>query len=171
MSAFDDEVGFLAFAREVTPLLLRLLNRLCPDGHDVEDTAAEALARALVHWSRIGAPDYGRAWVLRVAANLALDQQRARRRRLITPTPTRPSSVALDEGVVDRVILSEALSRLARRQREAIVLHYAADLSIAETAQIMRLSPGTARTHIDRGIGELRRILRREELEVLGVER
>ncbi len=62
--------------------------RLLGNKAQAEDTAAEAVARALVAWKRVGPLPHRDAWVARVAINLAIDQ--LRRRRLAGPGPERP---------------------------------------------------------------------------------
>jgi RNA polymerase sigma-70 factor (ECF subfamily) len=47
--------------------------------------------------------------------------------------------------------LHAALRRLPPRQREAIALHYFADLPIAECARAMGLSVGAVKSHLARG--------------------
>jgi DNA-directed RNA polymerase specialized sigma24 family protein len=55
VSSVDDS-SFVPFARRVLPSLMSLLQRVAPPGADVEDLAAEALARAFGRWSRLGRP-------------------------------------------------------------------------------------------------------------------
>lgn len=120
---------------------------------DAEDAAAEALARALVRWERVGALPYRDAWVLRVTANVAVDM--ARRRQ---PIPPRTSPVTQeDDTVVLRLTLAEALAALPRRQREAIVLRHLAGLTDAEVASSLGVSHNTVKKHLQRGMARLRR--------------
>jgi RNA polymerase sigma-70 factor (sigma-E family) len=52
-----------------------------------------------------------------------------------------------------------ALSRLPARQREALLLRYFLDLSEADTAAAMRISRGTAKSTVSRGLAALRQLL------------
>jgi RNA polymerase sigma-70 factor (ECF subfamily) len=119
-------------------------------------------------WSRLEGVDYRSAWIMRVAANLARDQWRSLKRSERTAQVGRAArDESVEETVTNRVVLSAALTRLSRRQREAVVLHFAADLSIADTARAMGVTSGTARTHLDRGVNELRQHLGSNVVEVL----
>jgi RNA polymerase sigma-70 factor (sigma-E family) len=52
-----------------------------------------------------------------------------------------------------------ALKRLPARQREALLLRYFLDLSEADTAAAMRISRGTAKSTVARGLAALRHLL------------
>lgn len=136
------------------PRCCRLGRRLLGDGAAAEDVAAEALARAYARWGQLQDLPYVEAWVLRVTANLAVDQLRARRVDLVELRPQQH-----DDEVALRVTLEAALSQLPRRQREVIVLRHLADLSEAQVVQLTGLSTGTVKTHLRRGTASLRRVL------------
>jgi RNA polymerase sigma-70 factor (ECF subfamily) len=163
----DDETAFVAFALEITPALLAILRHLSSDQDEVEDLAAEAISRAFAHWGRLAGFDYRAAWVMRVATNLAHDRSRASaRRRTGSQATSATPAPQVEATVVDRVLLVDALANLSRRQRQAIVLHHLADLSIEETAHAMGVTQGTARTHLNRGMVTLRGALGRDLWEV-----
>lgn len=53
------------------------------------------------------------------------------------------------------VLLETALSRLSDRHREALVLRFWLGLSEKEMADAMRVSTGTVKSHVSRGLAEL----------------
>lgn len=127
--------------------------RILSNVADAEDAAAEALARALRNWERIGPLPYRDAWIMRVAANVAVD--RARRQR---PSPAPPDTGIPDgsDAAVLRITLGQALSSLSKRQREVISLRYLADLSEAEVARSLGISVNSVKTHTLRGVAAMR---------------
>jgi RNA polymerase sigma factor (sigma-70 family) len=144
---------------ETYPRAVRLACRILGDEAAAEDVAAEAIARAFADWERVGALRYRRAWVLRVATNLALD---AVRRRPPSLPPARP--VEFEDSLTTRLALQSALRALPARQREAVALRYLAGLPQAEVAAALGVSAGTAATHIHRGVIALRKSLGADEI-------
>jgi RNA polymerase sigma factor (sigma-70 family) len=118
-----------------------------------EDVAAETMARASSHWSRLEHPID--AWVVTVAARLAVDHQRKAWRSV--PMSGDVEQVARDlEGHLDLV---RSLRALPRRQREVITLRYLVDLSEVEVGRILGCSVSTVQTQARRGLAELRGLL------------
>jgi RNA polymerase sigma-70 factor (sigma-E family) len=153
--------GFEEFFDETYARTLAVSRRLVGDPHLAEDLAAEALARAYARWRSVRrhpAPD---AWVLRTATNLAID---ALRRGRATPEPAAATDAA--DLVALRLALAGALRSLSPRQRQIVVLRYLADLSEQEVADTLSLSPGAVKTHLSRGLVNLRRLLGPEHPEV-----
>ena len=68
-------------------------------------------------------------------------------------------------STADRLLVREALARLSDRQRTALVLRYLDDLSVEQTADLMRCSPGTVKKLAARGLTALRSLIG-EEIEV-----
>ena len=162
--------GFEAAFDELFPRAFRLARRLVGDTDVAEDIAAEALARAYAHWPRVSTLEYRDGWVLRVAANLAVD--RVRRHPDVIATPVRGAGPDADELVVLRIALVAALGSLPRRQRQAVALRYLGDLTDGQVAVALGISVGSVKTHIHRGLGALRVRLGPgiEEVVPLGLE-
>ena len=120
-----------------------------------EDVAQEAVARAMVRWSRV--EPYAAAWVAKVSANMAIDVIRRQRRDRDRPsTGAATAASSADAWASERLDLVAALRRLPRRQREVVVLRYVADLPEAVVAEQLGCSVGTVKQHASRGLHALR---------------
>jgi RNA polymerase sigma-70 factor (sigma-E family) len=150
----ETPVGFDDAFHALYRLAYQVAFRILGDRGDAEDVAQEALARAVVRWSRL--EDRPEGWVSRVSSNLAID--RLRRRRRTPSTPIGPLGI-VDPQIGERGDLVSALRHLPRRQRQVVVLRYLADLSEAQVALEMGCSVGTVKSHGARGLTALRRRL------------
>ena len=61
--------------------------------------------------------------------------------------------------VEERSALFEALQSLPPMQRKVVVLRHWLALSVEETAQELRISQGTVKSHSSRGLATLRSVL------------
>lgn len=138
--------------------VLRVVTLVTGSRSAAEDAVHEALARA---WEHRGPIDHLDRWVLTVALNLARNRWRKLRREVLgrtvdRPSPERPSGVSVD--------LERALRALPNRQREVLVLHYLLDLSVAQVADLLRLSPGGVKNALHRGRASLATVLTTQEV-------
>ena len=114
-----------------------------------------------------------KTWLFSVIRNTASDQ---RRRRLLETLAlhrwfarreapaARPPADELLAQERRRARILDALKRLARRQREVLDLVFYQGMTIAEGAQVMGVSVGSARVHYDRGKRRLSELLGEEEV-------
>ena len=144
---------FDALFRELYIPAYAVALRILGDTHQAEDAACEALARAASSWRRIQGVDYQRAWVLRVASNVAVDMLRKRRSVPVASVADEAAPAPVGE---DRLLLAEALRRLPRRQREVVALRYLADMTEVQVAEHLRLSQSAVKAHCRRGLAALR---------------
>lgn len=141
---------------ELFALAMRPAWRLLGDRQEAENVAAEALARALVRWNHLAVSPTLPGWIVTVSTNLAIGHLRKASR-----APLRPmTEVSEPVAVADHVDLVDALLTLPRRQREALALRYFLDLSEADIAGQMGISVSSVKTHLQRGLGALRAVLR-----------
>ncbi len=130
--------------------LVRLAGLLVGDFGLGEEIAQEAFARLLESHAAIADP---RRYLRGIVANLC--RSRIRRAVLARRHPDRPEIRSeWEEADMDgaaRVVISEALGRLPRRQREAIVLRFYGGLTEPEIAAAMGVSVGAVKTHLHRG--------------------
>jgi RNA polymerase sigma-70 factor (sigma-E family) len=150
------DADFDEFFRAVYPAVYRAALRIVGDGGDAEDAAIEALTRAFVRWPRLRSLPHRDAWVMRVVINEALSQLRRRKRSAAADRQDDGQVLGTDDALATRLTLVAAVSLLPRRQREAIGLRYLADMSEADTADVLGLSTGTVKSHLHRATHALR---------------
>jgi RNA polymerase sigma-70 factor (sigma-E family) len=122
-----------------------------------EELAQDALAKLCVHWPRVRAMDHPRAWLHRVAINLAKSwfrRQAAERRCLARHGPGQLESGEADRA--DVVAVRRAVASLPERQRTALVLRHYVGCSVAEVAATMGCAEGTVKSLTSRAITILR---------------
>lgn len=157
--------GFEAWFRDLYPQARGIAYRILGSAPAAEDAAAEAFVRAFADWPRVGALGHRDAWVMRVATNVAIDVAR----RSPPPATAEVPTPDAHELVVLRSTLVDALARLPRRQREAVVLRHLAGYPAREVATAMGLSDNSVKKHLQRGLDRLRRTVPVEEEADLGL--
>jgi RNA polymerase sigma factor (sigma-70 family) len=137
----------------------RLAARLGPAAA-AEDVTAEAFVRLYRHWDDVEDPQ---RYLRRAVRSLVVDELRrsdvARRHVHLVSGDEAGADRPLEEAVADSERLTAALRRLAPRQREAVVLRHALDLSEADVAQRMGVSPGTVKSSTSRALSSLRELV------------
>jgi len=142
------------FCREQYARLVGSLALYTGDREVAEDLAHEALARALTAWPRVAAARSPGAYVQRIAFNLA--HRHFRRASQPVKHPPREGAADAIANIPLRVDLHRAVAQLPRRQREALLLRYVADLSIKDAAAVLRCRPGTVQSLCHQGLTSLR---------------
>jgi RNA polymerase sigma-70 factor (ECF subfamily) len=64
-------------------------------------------------------------------------------------------------------VIETALKKLPARQREAFVLRYWEEMSVAETAESMGCSEGSVKTHCSRALHAMASLLEQEGLGII----
>jgi RNA polymerase sigma-70 factor (sigma-E family) len=154
----DDD--YAAFVRLRMPALLRFGHALTGNRHDALDLVQTALERTGVRWRTVRRrPGDPEAYVRRVMVNLHISRwRRLRRETLVRGVPDRPSDEVAD-GALERAPVWQALRDLPPRQRAVIVLRYYEDLSEAQIADVLGVSPGTVKSQAAKAMVTLRRQL------------
>ncbi|MFC6018186.1 sigma-70 family RNA polymerase sigma factor [Plantactinospora solaniradicis] len=138
---------------------------LIGDLAEAEDAVQEAFARVLAAPKSFIDADDAERWLRVVALNVA--RTRYRRRwlfdRLVRAGRVEAAPAAAPPLSADRVALLAALRRLAPPTREAVVLHYLADLPVGEVAATLGVPVGTVKARLARGRAALARFLADED--------
>lgn len=127
------------------------------------DAVQEALLRLWRELRRGVTIERPPAWMFRTVYHVAMGQHRWRRQlSLLLPrlAPRRTDYAGPEAS--DRLTVWAAVDGLPARQRQALYLHYAADLPFEEVAGVLGISASAARTHASRGMATLRKDLNRE---------
>jgi RNA polymerase sigma-70 factor, ECF subfamily len=148
--------------------LVVLLTVLAGSQAEAEEAVQEAFVRALGVTGRRGVPDEPEAWLYRVATNII----RSRWRRVLkgrqVAARSAPDFEYIDDDNVrteSRLVLLAALRRLPFAQREALALHYLADLPLDAVAQRVGVPIGTVKARLSRGRSALQRMLSHESVD------
>jgi RNA polymerase sigma-70 factor (sigma-E family) len=157
-SATDVDTEFTAFMAKHGDALLRTAWLLVGDRHRAEELTQQALVRTYGAWRRARADPL--AYTRRVLVNLRVDTWRRRRREVLTAPEAMPDEpTATPARAEDRDQLARALALLTPRQRRVVVLRYLVDLSEADVAADLGVTPGTVKATASRGLATLRAAL------------
>jgi RNA polymerase sigma-70 factor, ECF subfamily len=138
------------------PQVLRYLTRLLGQHHTAQDLTQETFLRA----TRTPAPDeepLQRAWIFRIARNLALNHIRdtSRHHALAPDAPLATAAATNDTALM----VNEALGKLSPLDRDVFVLRESAGLSYDEIAATCDMSTEAVRGRLQRARQALRVLL------------
>ena len=151
-----ERTGFDEFVAARSSGLLRTAYLLTHDHALAEDLLQTSLAKAWFAWSRIEKDP--EPYVRKVLVNTFASWWRRKWNGehayadLPEPAPAGSAHDASDQ----RQDLWTAMARLPRRQRAVVVLRFVEDLSEAETARLLGISPGTVKSQTSKALAKLR---------------
>jgi RNA polymerase sigma-70 factor (ECF subfamily) len=147
-----------AFSDWLAPHMTRmwhLATRMAPSA-DADDVVQDAVLAAWRSRASFDPADGSAAsWLLSVTANAAR-KTRLRRWPLPTAVPDQAKPAPDTELAID---VERAVRALPRRQRLAVNCFYFADLTVAETAVVMKCSEGTVKSTLSDARRRLRTVL------------
>lgn len=149
--------------------LLRTAYLMCGDWHRSEDAVQSSMIKLYGAWSKTR-PETADAYTRRIVTNTLIDESRRgwfRRERSYSDLP---DGIADGTGPEERLTAVSALAKLPPRQRATLVLRFWEDLTVDETAQIMRCSTGTVKSQTARGLQTLRDLYEKSNLAGQGAE-
>lgn len=123
------------------------------------DVVQSSYLKILERKKTFGAQSAFKTWAFSIIRNTAYDALRKRKREagMFEATQDNLPDTAYDAGVgneyddkLAKLFFAEALSRLSERQRQIMQLVFYHDLSLNESAEVLRLSPGSVRKYYDR---------------------
>ncbi len=127
------------------------LYRLVDDRDLAHDLAQESFLRVFRARKRLPQVENQRAWIYRVARNVALNA--LKRRQRFTWLPWREADLPTTDPIAESeqsISVEQALSALAPKYREPLLLYSHYGLSVREVAQVVGISEGAVKTRLFR---------------------
>jgi len=158
-----DEALAALYAAQWAPMV-RLAWLLVRDQGVAEDVVQDALLGIHRRWGQLADKGQAVGYLRRSVVNACRSVQRHRKVEsdyLAKAGPagrdaTTASAEELALRQVGNAAMRAAVERLPRRQREVLILRYYADLSEAQIADTLQISPGSVKAHAHRGLLALR---------------
>ncbi|MER7457244.1 SigE family RNA polymerase sigma factor [Micromonospora sp. NPDC126480] len=152
------EEEFREFVAARSGALLRTAYLLTGDWATAEDLLQTALTKTYLAWKRLGGIEAVEPYARRVMINTSTSWWR-RRWHGERPTEVLPERAGADEieRQLDRDLLWRHLKALPTRQRAVLVLRFYEDMSEAQTAALLDISPGTVKSQTSRALTTLRK--------------
>jgi len=142
--------------------LVRLAVLLVRDVATAEEVVQDSFVAMHRRWRLLRENDKAAAYLRRSVVNGCRSVLRHRavvERNAPRPAPDMPSAEHGAIVLLERSAVVAALRTLSPRQREAVVLRYYGDLSEAQVAAVMGISPGAVKSHMARAMSVLRSAL------------
>ena len=147
------EATFEQFFHAHEGTILGYLWRITGDEQTSHDIAQETFLRAWQRFEQVSRYDQPRAWLFRVATNLASNHRRHRSIHDATMArmgANQPTVIDPAAGVAESAAVRAALLAMPVRQRSALVLRVVYGLSIPEIAEALGASRGAAAMTLSR---------------------
>jgi RNA polymerase sigma-70 factor, ECF subfamily len=158
-----DRKALDALVERHSPRVNRLAAQLLEDLEEARDAAQESLVKLCTRLRQFRGDAQFATWLHRLVVNTCRDRMAWQRVRRTEPLPDDDMSGA-DDGDLARIAVlgdlrrdvAEALSKLSRNQRIAVVLRDSFGLSYEEIARVARMPVGTAKCYVHRARARLR---------------
>ena len=157
-SALAPAPAWVATLQDYGPLLLATARAITRDEAEAQDLVQTTFERALRAAPTIRDAQAIRSWLLTVQTREALRVVR-RLRRTLRLDPTIHELPVGGPETSESIELDEALGRLSRPIRAAVVLHHMVGLSVRETAAAIGVTENTAKARLAKGLARLREYL------------
>ena len=145
------EREFEARLVESSTLAFRVAYSVLRQREDAEDVAQEAFAKAYRSFRQLRDRERFRAWLVRMTFRMAIDRQRANRRRFVREQAIEIGREATGDTVVEQEraeLLWRAIDELPEKLRLTIVLAGIQGHDIREVATLLDVPDGTVKSRL-----------------------
>lgn len=158
--AMPDNSAFNRLLRDRSTAMLRTAFLFTGDHYLAEDLLQSALTKTYLRWGSLREEGAGEAYVRKVMASIYTRWYR-RKWNSEYPTEDLPERGTLDPYPAsdDRVVVSQLLGALSRRQRAVVVLRFYEDMSEKDVAETLGMSVGTVKSTTAAAAAKLRKLV------------
>ena len=158
-----DDVGverhvFADVYRREYPRLVAVAAALTGDRDGAQDLAQDTLVKALIRWARLSEMESPGAWCHHVLVNACRSTRRRRLTELAYLGRLRRTAPTSPEPSTDTIAFWAIVRTLPSRPRAVVALHFAADLTSVQIAEVLGVPEGTVRSDL----AAARRVVMRE---------
>jgi RNA polymerase sigma-70 factor (ECF subfamily) len=163
----DRQDAFAALMRRYEGPVYNFLRRMAGSPDDAADLYQETFLRVYAHRRRYQGGRPFRPWLYRIAANLASDRNRKRRRRPTVALEARPGHAARDvanghSGPAERAAeremadaLAAAVASLPEKHRAVFLMARYQGMPYADIATALRIPVGTVKSRMNHAVKRL----------------
>jgi len=162
-----DHDAFTELARASMDRQFAIASLILRDVDRAQDAVQEALVSAWRDVRALRDPEAWDAWLHRLTVRACYRLAKSQRRRdlvelhvLPDAMPDRSTDFSL--SVAERDRMEREMGRLSLDQRAVLVLHFHADLTLEQVADILGIPVGTAKSRLHYGLQALRETMRAE---------
>jgi len=157
-----------AFEKLISPRgdqLLATARKILQDADAAEDAVQQAVIQAWRMLPRLRDPRRFSSWLYRILVNACYGEARRQSRfgGRVQPLVVDPPSTDDEAAWLERDAIERAFRSLTPSHRAVVVLHHYAGLPLTEVAEIVGVSPGTARSRLHYALQALRAALQAAE--------
>lgn len=151
---------FTRAANEYSRVMFRAARAVLDSDADAEDAVSQALLLAWQARHRLRDPAAARAWLVKITVNCARRMWRRQSRTLPLDEAERLPAPEADRRYRE---LWDAVLTLPPEQRAVVVLFYYEDMTVEQTARLLGIPPGTAKSRLNRARERLKQTLCEED--------
>ncbi len=131
---------------------------VCKNAYDAEDVVQDTFIQYISQRKEYDNEQHLRAWLIRVAINMAKNKSTAFFRRNALPLEDYAESLSFETPEASELFL--AVMALPESYRVVIHLYYYEDYTVSEIAKILRLSESNVKVRLSRGRNMLKDTLK-----------
>lgn len=165
-----DQPAFGELVRRHQYSALRVAAVISGSTEEAKDIVQDAFVNAHRQLATYRGTGSVRSWILRVVANHAKNNVRSRIRRIRREDHHAGLLLRVDDGTeqlalrrLENFAVATALGRLRLSDREVLGCRFVAELSEAETAEVLDVAVGTVKSRTSRALAKLQSELERAE--------